>query len=436
MLRQIATFAFALCLPAIATAVPQTSSSAKALAPAPQTSLPTLSAETKDPYTKALELLVQGKLKEAEAGFKAILNASPKSVNAMLGLAEVAFRQQQWKAGEKFLLDSLRIEPANHHINTSLGRYYTHANNPKLAEKHLLEAIKQAPKGEAPLMDLADLYNGSLQRPQDAITEYSKVLATNPGHAGAYYARGVAQQKLGNKREAMSDYDNSIRLAPDNPIPYEALARLQANGKEFASALKTLDRILSTHPQLARTRILRSEILAASGDTPGAINELETIVKNDQKRLEFRLRLAMAYHASGKLDKALEHYQQAMGPEPESALAYNNAAAILLQQKRTLDKAESWARKAIEQAPDNADFLETAGQVLLARGKSSDALSTFAKARKASPKNAPMLAGIGRALAANGLKAEARDYLESALKISDRFPGADDAKATLAKLKS
>lgn len=403
--------------------------------PAPATSLPEQAAPAlTDPYSKSLEHLVKGELDAAEKGFKELRQTEPKVARAVLGLAEVSFRRKQFKAGEDYLNEALRLEPGNYHVHSSLGRYNAANGNLQQAEKYFAEAVRVAPKEVAPRMDLADLFISRLNRPKEALVEYDKVLEIKSDHAGAHYARGVAYLKLGYKEKAAQDFEAASRLEPLNPIPMEALALLYAQQKKYDQALLITDRILTEAPNLARTRVVRSEILAARGDSKGALRELESVVKNAPTNVEYRLRLAMALHAYGNLDDALASYRKAMEMDSKSALAHNNGAAILLQKKSSLDQAEQWARKAVELEDKSGDYRETLGQVLLQRGNTDEALRQFAKAKALAPRDAPLLTGIGLALADKGVNGAAREYLSSALAVSGTFEGAEKAKKVLQSL--
>lgn len=389
-----------------------------------------------DPYTVALENLVTGKLDLAEAGFQAILKSDPKASNAMLGLAEVAFRKKRFSEGEARLKEALKASPNDPYVHSSLGRFHAIRGDSTTARRHLTEATRLYPDSIPMRMDLGDFYNGRGNRPDLALKEYESVLAINPEHAGAHYAKGIVYQKQGKNPEAIKELTRSTQLEPSNPIPFEALARLYAQERNYDQALKTLDDLLARHSNLARPRILRAEILSAMGDGAGSLKELELVEKSAPNNPEFVLRLAMAYHAQGKLEEASAKYQKAIDLDPNgNPVAYNNWAAIALQQGKKLDEAEARARKGVLLADKNADFHETLGQVLLARDKNSEALREFEKAKALAPKDAPLLSGIGLALANKGMSAQARPYLERALQISPNYSGSDQAKKVLATLK-
>jgi Flp pilus assembly protein TadD len=48
----------------------------------------------------------------------------------------------------------------------------------------------------------------------EAIDDYSKVLALTPKNADAYFWRGVAHQRRGDRDQAVRDYEKALKVAP------------------------------------------------------------------------------------------------------------------------------------------------------------------------------------------------------------------------------
>ena len=69
---------------------------------------------------------------------------------------------------------------------------------------------------------LAHHYLGQLER---AIEDYDEAIRLNPEDAVAYYNRGLAYKELGKKAEAIDDFEKFITLT-DNPQLIE-MARQQ-----------------------------------------------------------------------------------------------------------------------------------------------------------------------------------------------------------------
>ena len=56
--------------------------------------------------------------------------------------------------------------------------------------------------------------------PEAAIPDYDEAIRLNPDDAKAYYNRGFAKSELEKYFEAISDYDQAIRLDPNDAKAY------------------------------------------------------------------------------------------------------------------------------------------------------------------------------------------------------------------------
>ncbi|TRU85433.1 MAG: tetratricopeptide repeat protein, partial [Microcystis novacekii Mn_MB_F_20050700_S1D] len=55
---------------------------------------------------------------------------------------------------------------------------------------------------------------------QGAVADYNQAIKLNPDDANAYYNRGVAKYNLGDNQGAIADYNQAIKLKPDDAIAY------------------------------------------------------------------------------------------------------------------------------------------------------------------------------------------------------------------------
>ena len=60
----------------------------------------------------------------------------------------------------------------------------------------------------------------------EAVEDYSRAIALNPGHCRAHYNRAWAHDQLGHTDAALAGYSASIKLEPGNPIAYSNRGRL------------------------------------------------------------------------------------------------------------------------------------------------------------------------------------------------------------------
>ncbi|MHC4985139.1 MAG: tetratricopeptide repeat protein, partial [Planctomycetota bacterium] len=61
-------------------------------------------------------------------------------------------------------------------------------------------------------------------RPAEAIEHLDRAVALVPDQAGAWFARGQAQAALGQWDAALEDYQEAVRLAPNDATVYYHLA--------------------------------------------------------------------------------------------------------------------------------------------------------------------------------------------------------------------
>ena len=112
--------------------------------------------------------------------------------------------------------------------------------------------------------------------------------------------------------------------------------------------------------------------------------------------------LALAFVATGQIDKSIEHFETALAMDPESADGHNNLANALLQE-RHVDEAIEHYRMAITQRPNFAIAHINLGTALAERGRVDDAIAEFKAALRLEPG-----------------QESARDGLEKAIQLKNR----------------
>ena len=195
-------------------------------------------------YRRGLESLNKGDLHEAEAAFKEAVQLEPKAVQPLLGLADVAVRQKNPKQAEAYLQQASNLAPQSVDVQSAWGRYLYHQQRFNEAEAAFKKAIALDPQAVAPHIDLGDLYLGALQKPQEAIEAYRTALKLDPSHAGAHYALGSALAATNDLEAAQVAFTEASRLAPNNPLPSQALGQLYAVRQEYDKALEAFAHVL------------------------------------------------------------------------------------------------------------------------------------------------------------------------------------------------
>jgi Flp pilus assembly protein TadD len=161
----------------------------------------------------ALRLQAEGRLEDAEAGYRKIIACEPQRIEAIELLA--ALRRQRGDLAEALGLyaammkaDRRSAEAASNHavVLTELGR-------PAEALASIDRALILKPDLVAAHYNRGNALF-SLDRYAEALTSFTRALIFDPGHVDAYYNRGNALRELRRYDEALASYRIALALAP------------------------------------------------------------------------------------------------------------------------------------------------------------------------------------------------------------------------------
>ena len=69
-----------------------------------------------------------------------------------------------------------------------------------------------------------------MRRANDANRDFSQAIALKPGHAQAYFARGLSFHMIGRKQSAEADYRHVLQIDPKHKGARRALKMLDRGG--------------------------------------------------------------------------------------------------------------------------------------------------------------------------------------------------------------
>lgn len=202
-------------------------------------------------YNLGLIDLARGREAQAVAKLTALLKDYPNYAEARLARAEANL--QLGKAAEavsdaQTLLDYARdkaVEPAlleRARFVRAAARYHLRL----YAEAHAdLQAIlRDAPQNEnAQILDALTLQQ--LGQPREALNRLNLIVAARPESTDALSARAAVEMELGLNVLARADYDELLRLHPDESGYYVERARVLLRLDEKTAARRDLDRAVS-----------------------------------------------------------------------------------------------------------------------------------------------------------------------------------------------
>jgi len=238
----------------------------------------------------------------------------------------------------------------------------------------------------------------------------------------------------GRKQDAIQAVDEAMkRSAPSAPL-YTLAGRAYLTAGNPAKAEELLKKAIDLEPSRLHAYGLLGQLYISQKRLDQALAEFDQMAKKDPRSVGAPTMAGMILEVQGKRDQAKGRYEQALQINPDAAVAANNLAYIYAEQGGNLDVALQLAQTAKRALPDLAEVSDTLGFVYLKKDLVSLAIPPLEASAKKDPQNWIYQYHLGLAYSKAGEKAKAKQALERALAINASFPGAEDARKTLAGL--
>ncbi len=147
-------------------------------------------------------------------------------------------------------------------------------------------------------------------------------------------------------------------------------------------------------------------VLKNSGKVDRAVEHFNKSLELKPNSPEVHNNLGTLLDKLGRFDEAVEHYERALELRPNFSQAHYNLATLLAKQGKT-DEAVAEFRKALGGRPDNIDILSNLAFTLAQQGKLSEAIEYYEKALVIEPDNVVVHGRLGLVLAGLGRLDEA-----------------------------
>jgi tetratricopeptide (TPR) repeat protein len=123
------------------------------------------------------------------------------------------------------------------------------------------------------------------QDPDTTIAGCTRVLdagdETPKVHSTVYNARGIAYKRKGDYDRAIVDYDEAIRLDPNNARAYSNRGNAYADKGDYDRAIADYDEAIRLDPKFARAYSNRGNAYDGKGDYDRAIADYDEAIRLD-----------------------------------------------------------------------------------------------------------------------------------------------------------
>lgn len=271
--------------------------------------------------------------------------------------------------------------------------------------------------------DLAALYarrgNAQMEKGSfdQAITDFDEAIRLNPNDAHTFDHRGIAYYEKGDKDRAFADYDAAIRIDPQYAHAYANRGVAWMRKGNYDRAIADYDEAIRLDPNDALNYTNRGNAWGDKGDYSRAIADYDKAIRlnpNDARAFRYRGNTNLYM---GAYDRAIADYDEAIRLDPNDVAAYANRGDAW-SSKGNFDHAIVDYDAAVRLNPNDAHAYNHRGKAYFDKGDTDRAIADYDAAIRLNPRYAHAYENRGEAWNAKGDYARSIADYDAAMRLN------------------
>ncbi|MBE8985847.1 tetratricopeptide repeat protein [Nostoc sp. LEGE 12450] len=258
-----------------------------------------------------------------------------------------------------------------------------------------------------------------LQRYQDALEVYEKVVNIRPDYAQGWNGQGKTLYKLKKSKEALAAYDRAIQIKPDYFEAWSGRGFVLANLQRYQEAIASFDKALQLNNE-------SSEVWNAKGEAFSNLKQYDQAIKAYEKAIELKsdnyeawYKKGLALQNSNRYEEAIAAYQKVVDLKPDYEQAWYNLGNGLVNLQRYQDAFNAYD-KAVQYKSNYYQAWFSRGNTLLNLRRYPEAIESFNQVIKYNPSNYQAWYNLGWSLHQNQRYEEAIKAYNKAATLKPR----------------
>jgi len=314
----------------------------------------------------------EGRLDEALTYYKQAETLDPSNINTRINTGTLYQQKEDYRTAIKAYESVLILYPDNVNANLYRAQCLDKLGDNKAAQDGYKKVLALDPNNEYIKAGLLENAKKTLTGQQFVDYVNTNMAGNNPG--GILYDYALELHKANKLDDAVFMYNAAIKADSKNPEMYVNLALAQAQGKNYDTALSTLNSAKTKFPndkQVADTikniTSMKSDSLLAKAadsfnrkDYNSALNYYLSI---SPATVDSMMGAASAYQELDNKDKAIEYYKKALELKPvDSDIAYY--IACLYGEKEDYANAKIYLNKSLTFNKNNTQASEYLSSII------------------------------------------------------------------------
>ena len=220
-----------------------------------------------------------------------------------------------------------------------------------------------------------------------ALSAYNQALKINPDSAGIYNNRGNARSDLGDMQGAIQDFNQALKIDPNDEFAYTNRGTNRSALGDKRGAIDDHSQALRINPNFEEAYNNRGIARSNLGDKQGAIEDYNQALKLNPNYASAYYNRGIARFNLGDKQGAIEDYNQALKLNPDFVEAYNSRGttrSALGDKRRAIDDHS----QALRINPNFVDAYTNRGNARSDLDDKKGAIEDYNQALKINPNEA------------------------------------------------
>jgi len=272
-------------------------------------------------FDRAYSAHRDGRLDDAERGYRATLEIDPAHVDALHLLGVLRHQQGQHAEAADLVRRAADLRPQDAALQLNLGNALKALGHLDGAIERFRNALTLAPTFPMAHYNLGNAY-ALAGRHEDAVDAFEKSLRLQPADASSHNNLGNALHALGRHRDAIGAFRRALELRPGHAGAHNNLGMaLNALG-EADEAITHFRAALKAEPRFVAAQFNLGNTLDATGQHAHAAAAFEAVLALQPHLPPALFGLGNALAALGRHQEAQPRFERAVGLDPNFALAW------------------------------------------------------------------------------------------------------------------
>ena len=213
-----------------------------------------------------------------------------------------------------------------------------------------------------------------------AIASYTKAVSMDTNNPVFWHSKGMAEEAAGKYDLAEVSYDKAVLMDLDNPEYWISKAAVQEKKADYFGAIKSLNRVISTHPENVYSLMRKAMILVRLGKNSEARTFIELASKIEPLNMKIMIARRDIYYREGDTESTKAVCKSILGQTPgdkQTAIIL----AHMLMKTGNLDEARTvLVGFSVDETKgftdDDYDILQMLREIYHTQGKTHEEIST------------------------------------------------------------